>query len=123
MKKRSKSSSKMAGLAALAAAQQAGPPPMAGPAPGGAPMGMKKGGMVKCATGGQIKSTKTENKGGQSKIGGGIEKKASTSTAKITMRGAGMTSKGHTPTRVFSGGGAVRGGGAETKGRTRGRFI
>lgn len=122
MKKRSSkgpSSAKLAGLAALAA-QQAGPPPMAGPPSGGPPPpGMKKGGAVKK----NLTSTKTENSGGQSKIGGGVERKAPTSTSLIKMKGKGMASKGTTPTRNYAKGGSVRGHGMESSGRTRGRFI
>jgi hypothetical protein len=78
-------------------------------------MGMRKGG--------EIKTTKIENKGGQSKIGGGIEKKASTSTKLISMKGSGKASRGTTPTRMYKGGGSVRGGGIASRGVGRGRFT
>ena len=71
----------------------------------------------------QLNSTKTENSGGQSKIGGGIEKKGKTSASLISMKGAGRASKGTTPTRVYASGGSVRGHGIESKGRTRGKMC
>lgn len=117
-----------AGLAALMASQ-AGPPPggppPGPPGPGGPPPGMKGGGGVKrCAKGGEItRIPKAENPGGPSKIGGGIEKKGGTSTKTIAMKGAGIASKGKGPARSFSSGGGVRGGGIESSGKTRGRFV
>jgi hypothetical protein len=117
VKKRHKPRMSPAMMAALSAPPPAaaGPPPGMGGPPPGPPMGMKGGG--------QIKTTKTENSGSQSKIGGGIERKGRTSTAKIGMRGAGRASHGTTPTKMFAGGGMVRGHGAESRGRTKGRFV
>jgi hypothetical protein len=125
VRKRHKSRISPAMIAALSQPPPGPPPgppaglPMGGPPPGGPPpgMGMKRGGKV------QLKHTKTENKGGQTKIGGGVERKAKTSTALIKMRGAGKAQKGTTPTRRYAKGGAVRGHGIETTGRTRGRFV
>ena len=103
-------------LVALSQPPPGAPPGPMSAGPGGPPgMGMKKGG--------EIKNTKTENKGGQSKIGGGIENKASTSTKLIKMKGAGIASKGLAPTRNYAKGGSVRGHGIESSGRTRGRFT
>jgi hypothetical protein len=111
-------SSLPAGLASLG-----GPNPPMGPNAGAGPMGaMKRGGSVKCAKGGQLTATDTENKNSDSKIGGGIEKKAPTSTAVVKMKGAGMASKGTSPTSEYAKGGSVsRGDGCATKGKTRGR--
>ena len=95
-------------------------PPMGGPAAGGMPpqamgMGMKKGGMA----GKQLTSTKTENKGGQSKIGGGVEKKGSTKTKIVSSgRGMGVAQRGTRGAKEYA-----KGGGIESKGKTRGRMC
>jgi hypothetical protein len=90
-----------------------GPPPgMGGPPPG---MGMKKGGM----TGKQLSKTNTENKGGTSKIGGGIESKGATKTRVVsTGRAMGIAKTGTRPAKMYA-----KGGGIESKGKTRGRFC
>ena len=90
-----------------------GPPPgMGGPPPG---MAMKKGGM----TGKQLSKTDTENKGGTSKIGGGIESKGATKTRVVsTGRGMGIAKTGTRPAKMYA-----KGGGIESKGKTRGRFC
>jgi len=108
-------------LAAMAGpAGGQGGPMAAGPGgPPGMPPGMKRGGAVKK----NLTSTKTENKGGASKIGGGVEKKGKTSTSFIAAKGSGMASKGKTPTRNYASGGSVRGHGIESSGKTRGRFT
>jgi hypothetical protein len=114
-------------LAALAGAggpPPGGPPPgpmaagpgaapgMGGPPPG---MGMKKGGM----TGKQLSKTDTENKGGTSKIGGGIEKKGATKTRVVSSgRGMGIAKTGTRSAKMYA-----KGGGIESKGKTRGRFC
>ena len=96
-----------------AAPGMGGPPPgMGGPPPG---MGMKKGGM----TDKQISKTDTENKGGTSKIGGGIEKKGVTKTRIVSSsRGMGIAKTGTRPAKMYA-----KGGGIESKGKTRGRFC
>lgn len=115
-------------LAALAGAGgpppgMGGPPPgMGGPPPGGPPPGMggpppgmKKGGM----TGKQLSKTDSENKGGTSKIGGGIESKGATKTRIVsTGRGMGIAKTGTRPAKMYA-----KGGGIESKGKTRGRVC
>jgi hypothetical protein len=116
-------------LAALAGAggpPPSGPPPgpmaagpgaapgMGGPPPG---MGMKKGGMT--GRGKQLSKTDTENKGGTSKIGGGIERKGATKTRVVSSgRGMGIAKTGTRPAKMYA-----KGGGIESKGKTRGRFC
>jgi hypothetical protein len=101
-----------------------GPPsPMGGAPPGMPPpgMGMKKGGFVK---GSQVfRVPKTENKGGESKIGGGVERKGGTLTRKVAMKGSGRAQKGTTPTKMYAGGGMVRGDGCASRGHTKGRMV
>ena len=119
-------------LAALAGAGgpppgMGGPPPgMGGPPPGGPPpgmggpppgMGMKKGGRT--GRGKQISKTDTENKGGTSKIGGGIESRGVTKTRIVSSgRGMGIAKTGTRPAKMYA-----KGGGIESKGKTRVRVC
>lgn len=101
-------------------------PPAGGPMAGGMPpgmgmgMGMKKGGKA-CGMkkGGELRTTKTENRGGSSNIGGGVEKKGKTSAKVVSSgRGMGIAQKGTRGAKEYA-----KGGGIESKGKTRGRFC
>jgi hypothetical protein len=124
---------KAGGINPAMLAAMAGPPGVGGGAPpgpmaagpGAAPgMGMKKGGKA-CGmkkgglTGKQLSRTNVENKGGSSKIGGGIESKGSTKTRIVSSgRGMGIAQSGTRPAKGYA-----KGGGIESKGKTRGRFC